>query len=255
MVAAFGGAGSVDRLPGGRGLTWRAGAVVLRPAEGHGETEWASEVLSGLRPSTEFAVPAPVRDERGAWTRDGWHAIRWIPGHADPTRVADVLRAGDAFHRALADIPKPDLLDRRSHPWARADRIAWGEEPGPADPLLEWLHDGYRPIDLPSQLIHGDMLGNVLFAGGRPPAIIDWAPYWRPADYAAAIAVADAACWHGYALERLHADGGTAEWRQLLLRALVFRIATFLLVGNWSEDLRRRHDPVVRAALALEPGR
>ena len=140
-----------------------------------------------------------------------------------------------------------------SHPWARADRIAWGEETGPADPLLEQLHDAYRPIDLPSQLIHGDLLGNVLFASGRPPAIIDWAPYWRPADYAAAIAVADAACWHGYPLERLRADGGTVEWRQLLLRALVFRIATFLLVGNWSEDLRRRHEPVVRAVLALEP--
>jgi len=227
---------------------------VVRPAEGEGETEWASEVLSRLQPSSEFTLPAPLVDDRGAWTREGWHAIRWVPGHADPSRVDEVLRAGDAFHRALAGIPKPDLLDRRSHPWARADRIAWGEATGPADPLLDRLHDAYRPIDLPRQLIHGDLLGNVLFEEGRPPAIIDWAPYWRPAGYGAAIAVADAACWHGHPLERLQADRRTAEWRQLLLRALVFRIATFLLVGVWSDDLRRRHAPVARAVLDLEPG-
>ena len=255
VVAAFGGTGAVERLAGGRGVTWRAGAVVLRPAEGHGETEWASEVLSRLPVSAEFTVPAPVPDDHGSWTRGGWHALRWVPGSADPTRVDDVIRAGDAFQRALSGVPKPDFLARRSHPWARADRMAWGEEPAPEDPTIDRLRAALNDVDLPAGLIHGDLLGNVLFAEGRPPAVIDWAPYWRPAGYAAAIAVADAACWHGYPLDRLAvdrvADRGIGDWRQLLLRALVFRIATLHLVGNWSDDLARRHAPVVEAVLAL----
>jgi uncharacterized protein (TIGR02569 family) len=255
VVAAFGGTGPVERLAGGRGVTWRAGAVVLRPAEGHGETAWASEVLSRLPASTEYTVPEPLRDDSGSWTRGGWHALRWVPGSADPTRVDDVLRAGDAFHRALAGVPKPDFLVRRSHPWARADRMAWGEEPAPEDPTLDRLRGEYRVVDLAEGLIHGDLLGNVLFAEGRPPAVIDWAPYWRPAGYAAAIAVADAAVWHGYPLDRLTNDRGVAEWRQLLVRALVFRIATFQLVGSWSDELERRHVPVVDAVLALESER
>jgi uncharacterized protein (TIGR02569 family) len=170
--------------------------------------------------------------------------------------VDDVLRAGAAFHRAIAHVPKPDFLECRDHPWARADRVAWGEEEGPRDALLDRLRAAYRPVHLPEQLIHGDLLGNVLFAPGRPPTLIDWAPYWRPAAYASAIAVADAVCWQGHALDRLASDHDIPEWRQLLLRALVFRMATLHLLGAWSHESTRRHAPVVQAVLAREvPGR
>ena len=137
VVAAFGGTGAVRAAPGWTRGHLAAGAVVLRPAEGDGETEWASEVLSGCGPppNSRCRRRCGMTAARGRAT--AWHAIRWVPGHADPSRVDEVLRAGDAFHRALAGIPKPDFLDRRSHPWARADRIAWGEETGPADPLLD----------------------------------------------------------------------------------------------------------------------
>ncbi len=226
--------------------------MVLRPAEALGETEWASDVLSTLEGSAEFCVPEPIRDERGAWTREGWHAMRWVPGAADPSRTDDVLRAGAAFHRALRGVELPAFLDRRDHAWARADRIAWGEEGGVRDELLDRLRAATRAVDLPAQLIHGDLLGNVLFSSGRPPAVIDWAPYWRPAGYAAAIVVADAACWHGYPLDRLGDDRGQPEWRQLLLRALAFRMATLQLVGSWSDELNRRHTPVAEAVLALK---
>lgn len=249
VVSAFGGAEPVERLEGGRGMTWRAGPVVLRPAEDRGETEWASEVLSRLDVSADFGLADPLRDDRGSWTRDGWHALRRVPGAPDPSRLDDVLRAGAAFHRALADVPVPSLLAERDHPWARADRIAWGEDEAPRDELLAALLGAYRPLELPSQLIHGDLLGNVLFAAVRPPVVIDWAPYVRPVGYAAAIAVTDAVCWHGLPLARLGDDGGFPEWRQLLLRALVFRIATFQLAGSWSPDLLRRHEAVVRRVL------
>jgi hypothetical protein len=50
------------------------------------------------------------------------------------------------------------------------------------------------PVDLPDQLIHGDLNpDNILVADDAPPAIIDLAPYWRPA----ALAVAVLAYWIG----------------------------------------------------------
>lgn len=50
----------------------------------------------------------------------------------------------------------------------------------------------------PSQhlpFIHGDLTGNVLFAAGRAPAVIDFSPYWRPPVFAEAIVVADGLLW------------------------------------------------------------
>jgi uncharacterized protein (TIGR02569 family) len=252
VLAAFGGSGTPVLLPGGRGLTWRAGGVVLRPAEALGETEWKSDVLAGLSGSAEFTIPRPVRDERGEWVRDGWEALEWVPGDADPMRVDEVVRAGAAFQRAIAELAEPAFIASSGHEWSRADRMAWEEEgPLPSDPLLESLAHEYRRIDEPPQVIHADLIGNVLFAENRPPAIIDWAPYWRPAGLSAAIVVADAVCWHGYPTERLQNDYAIPQWRQLLLRALVFRMTTLHLLGRWDEDHAQRHAPVVEAVIAL----
>lgn len=257
VLRAFGASGAPVLLPGGRGLTWRADEVVLRPAEAREETTWKSEVLSRLPESSAFTAPTPLRDDAGEWIRDGWEALRWVPGAADPTRVGDVVRAGLAFQEALAGHPEPGFIARAEHAWARADRLAWGEPDRDAallaaDPLLAALAAEYRGVDAPSQVIHADLLGNVLFAPGRPPAVIDWAPYWRPAGFSAAVAVADAVCWHAHPVERLAEDFGIGRWRQLLLRALVFRMATLHLLGRWDDADARRHAPVVHAVIALD---
>jgi hypothetical protein len=83
----------------------------------------------------------------------------------------------------------------------------------------------HQPVDLPDQLIHGDITENVLFAPDLPPAIIDLSPFWRPAAYAQAIIVADALDWCG-------ADQSTLPWVdnipqrwQLIIRAEIFRIS------------------------------
>lgn len=58
---------------------------------------------------------------------------------------------------------------------------------------------------------------------GIPPAIIDVSPYWRPAAYAGAIAVADALLWHGEGRELLRASGRFGA-RGVVARALLFRL-------------------------------
>ncbi|MEU4671576.1 hypothetical protein AB0F91_27260 [Amycolatopsis sp. NPDC023774] len=63
--------------------------------------------------------------------------------------------------------------------------------------LLRPLVAARGPVDLVSQAVHGGLLGNILFADGQAPAVIDWAVYWRPPSWASAVAVVDARCRHG----------------------------------------------------------
>ena len=94
--------------------------------------------------------------------------------------------------------------------------------------LFAALADGRRPIDVPSQVVHGDLFGNVLFAGSAPPAIVDITPYWRPPAWAAGVIVVDALAWGGAPIELLAEGDRWPQWRQLLRRALLFRLAVSL---------------------------
>ena len=84
----------------------------------------------------------------------------------------------------------------------------------------------------PSQLIHGDLSGNVLFHDQLPPAIIDFSPYWRPAAYASAIVVADALVWEGADARILGAVSHIDDFGQYLVRALIFRAVTDRILGT-----------------------
>jgi hypothetical protein len=130
--------------------------------------------------------------------------------------------------------------------------MAWGEDVLPSDSMLSRLAAKFRPVEASSQVIHGDLLGNVLFTEDEPATIIDWAPYWRPAGLGSAIAVVDAVCWHGTPVEAIAALGAdTPEWAQLVVRALTFRIATFHLLGRWDRARSHRYAPAVDAVLAF----
>jgi uncharacterized protein (TIGR02569 family) len=86
------------------------------------------------------------------------------------------------------------------------------------------------------QLVHGDLTGNVLFADGLPPAVIDFSPFWRPTGYASAIVVADALVWEGADASLLDAVAHIEGFDQLLVRALIMRAVV--------DRLFREHDPV-----------
>lgn len=227
---AFGLAGLPVALAGGSGTSVRVGGGVLKPAGDVREAEWSAELLSRLR-EHGFRVARPLRAGDGSWVVDGWSATTFVEGQPGPAgRWDELFRAAGAFHAALSDESCPDFLARRRHRWAVADRVAWGEEsPDPVPevkPLLEdllgHLHAS-APVGVP-RLVHGDLCGNVLFAPGLAPAIIDFSPYWRPAGYASAIVAVDGVLWHdaGVALlERAAEEAGTV---QALVRALVFRL-------------------------------
>ena len=245
---AFGATGDPVRLAGGKGGTWRLGDIVLKPSEGDDEVRWRSAVLATLPDSPHFRIARPVRAADGDWLAHGWEATRAVAGHPDPRRVDEVIRAGAAFHEALTAVPRPAFLDTRHNPWAYGERLAFQDAPppGPRRPsaLLDELLAARRPIRLPAQIVHGDLLGNVLFADGLPPAIIDWPAYWRPAPWASAVTVLDAMVWHGAGTEVIDRWAHLPAWGQLLVRAAIYRLGTWDPAG-WPQEPEDAYRPVV----------
>jgi uncharacterized protein (TIGR02569 family) len=188
---------------------------------------------------------------------DGWSAWRWLEGEHTPRRWPEIIAAGEAFHQVLEGVERPTFIDRRAHPWAIGDKVAWGELPPDdykrAKHLLR-LARALRRISQPAQLIHGDLTGNVLFAANHDPAIIDFSPYWRPSGYASAIVVADALVWEGADDSLLDVVAHVEVFPQLLLRALIFRIVAD---GHFQSGAPPRPDhadpylPAVELALSL----
>jgi uncharacterized protein (TIGR02569 family) len=236
VLEAFGCRSVPSLLAGGRGLSYRSGDVVLKPAEENPLiTDWLCDVLDGLRPQG-FRVSAPIRAIGGGWRFDGWTASVFEPGTpADVTGgpwIA-VLQAASAFGRALEEVERPWFSSIRTDPWAIGDRVAWQEESvdlptGYAD-LVGRLADlaGDRPADA-EQVIHGDLPGNVLLHPVLDPLILDFSPFWRPVPYALSVVVTDALTWHGAEPSLLSQAAGFLGPQPVgyLARSLMFRVVT-----------------------------
>jgi uncharacterized protein (TIGR02569 family) len=253
VVKAFGGAGRPERLAGGQGTSWRAGDVVLKPVDTSVEDlEWHADVL-GLMVADGVRIARPVRAVTGGVVVDGWCATEWVEGRHERRRWLDVIGAGERLHAALAGVPAPEFIGRRDDPWAIGDRVAWGEQdPAPylGAPLVAELLSDLRPVAAKSQVIHGDLTGNVLFSEHRAPAIIDFAPYWRPVALGAAIVVGDALIWEGADGSLVRAVRHIPEIDHLLRRALIYRIVTDAEFRR-RDPRKPRQDPRFARAVAL----
>ncbi|KKZ66531.1 hypothetical protein EMCG_01126 [[Emmonsia] crescens] len=219
-------------------------------------------------------------DDDGAGARryvvgDSWTAARVIPGRPDPGagRWKEILRASRALHRDLRDLfggvrlfEAPSFMRQRDDRWAKGDRVAWEMEEarniidvdvdagtnnaGESGIVEEGYRDIFRqirslrePVELTmsaSQLVHGDLAGNVLFtdykseysAGNRVDeeqeeqvsGIIDFSLYFRPVEFAEAIIVADGLLWYDAGEELIRLVGEDRYRLQMLVRALIFRL-------------------------------
>lgn len=255
VLSAFGcGAMTGARLAGSFGHAWRYGDVVLKPAIDPVATAWASGVFESLRVSG-IRVPRPVRSLDGRWVVGGWCAQRFVSGRP-ASRYGDTVQVSFLLHRSLSEVARPRFLADRADVTGRADRLAWGEAlPGEADlsggegaDLWRRVADGRGDVGLRDQLIHGDLFGNVLFAGSAPPAVVDFNPLYRPAEYAAAIVVVDAVAWGGVPPEFAGRWAHLGEWDEMVRRAVLFRLAMTLLHPRSTAESTVR---IMTAATAL----
>jgi uncharacterized protein (TIGR02569 family) len=252
VLSAFGLSG-VGPIPLGAAWEggWRCGEVVLSMVAENARAAWSARVretlfVDGVR------LARPVRSTDGRYVVSGWRADTFVAGQPEP-RHDEVVSAAVRLHEATGKLERPRFLTQGpTAPWAdvdvfiAADRAAWEERPLKSVPAAARAAsptaDGQRSLDLinqlaglrrptksPNQLVDGDLYGTVLFAGAAAPGITDITPYWRPASWAAGVVVVDALSW-GEADEGL-IDRWNAlpEWPQMLLRALMFRLAVHAL--------------------------
>ncbi|CAN5675583.1 TIGR02569 family protein [soil metagenome] len=232
VLRAFGVRDEPVLLDGGQYRAFRAGGLVLKPVDDPPEQhDWLCETYAAWSAHDLVRVPEPVAADAG-WSAHGWSAHRWLEGGTvragdDPDRFR---RTAEAFHDVVAPLDRPSFLDVRDDAWSFGDRVAFeGATPvGRPETLamLEPLLAALRPVETPFQVIHGDLGGNVLRAPGRPDAVIDWPPYFRPRGFVLAVTAGDAVAWEGAPASLLDRWADVPEWDQLLLRAVVYRVAT-----------------------------
>ncbi|MFC8380603.1 TIGR02569 family protein [Nocardia sp. NPDC056952] len=230
---------------------WRMGDVVLSPVADHARAAWSAKVrehlaVDGLR------VARPVRATDGRYVVSGWRADTFVDGAPEP-RHDEVVSVSLRLHKATAELERPRFLVQPPvAPWVdvdvfvAADRAAWesvplrtlraGGVPIAATPdgqrsleLIGQLATLRKPVRSPDQLVHGDLFGTVLFTGAHTPGLTDITPYWRPATWAAGVVVVDALAWGGGDDGLLDRWATLPEWPQMLLRALMFRLAVHAL--------------------------
>jgi uncharacterized protein (TIGR02569 family) len=252
VLVAFGLTGVKPiRLGAGWEDGWRCGEVVLSLAADHARAAWSARVretlfVDGVR------LARPVRSTDGRYVVSGWRADTFVAGKPE-ARHDEVVSAAVRLHEATGKLERPRFLTQGpTAPWGdvdvfiAADRAAWEERPlqsvppgarvapptADAEQSIDMIHQLAplrKPTRSPNQLVHGDLYGTVLFIGTAAPGITDITPYWRPASWAAGVVVIDALSW-GEAddglIERWNA---LPEWPQMLLRALMFRLAVHAL--------------------------
>ena len=230
---------------------WRYDDVVLAPVADNARAAWSAKVrefldVDGVR------LARPVRSSDGRYVVSGWHAEGFITGAPEP-RFDEVVSVAVRLHAKMAALERPRFLFQPvTRPFSDvdvftiADQSAWAEEPmraarehGMLDSvdadgerclsLISQLSTLRRPVHTPEQLVHGDLFGTVLFAGAAAPGIVDFTPYWRPAPWAAAVAVVDAISWGGADAGLIGRWSVLPEWPQMLLHALLFRLAVHAL--------------------------
>lgn len=244
-------------LAGGQGTAFVDGDVVLKPVLDQREAAWLAGVLAGAPVRDDLRIIRPIAAASGAWVVDGWSAWRRLDGEPVGGRWRDVLGVAARFHDAVAAVPWSDSI-ATGHPWAVGGAFAWGERaldvPIRFATVVDELLDRRAPIDLPSQLVHGDLCNNVLFHDHLPPAVIDVSPCWRPARYAQAIVVVDSIGWFGAdaaAVESLADPVGV----QLLVRAVLFRLGSaFALCADDPARLDAEVAAYERILAMLPPG-
>jgi uncharacterized protein (TIGR02569 family) len=204
---------------------YRAGDVIVRQELDPTEANFFARLFNSL-PAQGFRVPRPIKSTSGDYVVEGgWTAWTFLKGRSAMVDDAPQLVAAiAAYHAALARVPRSSIVLHEDSPFGRADRAAWDELAIPVHrriaPLVAPLYMRLQPIEgLRSQLIHGDLNpDNMLVEPGLPPGIIDIAPYWRPAEFAQAVAAYWLGPYRGNSAV-LDAFSGVRGFDQMLLRA------------------------------------
>ena len=238
VLAAFGIDGDPIPMSGGEGVSFRANDAVVKRVHDASEAEWCQQLLSRTT-QDGFRLPDPLPTAEGRWVHEGWTASRYIAGlQPAAPEWAEIAQAGLRFADA-AEQARDDghaVLARRTHGWAIADRVAWGEQSVDLDAAASEVCDSISALfsspRADQHLVHGDLSGNVHLDPDGVPVILDLSPYLRAREWAAAIVIADAVLWSDADPSLAGSFASGAAGRDLLARALTFRLVAEQLAND-----------------------
>lgn len=229
LVEAFGTTESPVPLKGGQNTNYIAGNIVLKPEDNVVFANWMARLFESLPESPYVRFPRPIKTIAGTWVYKGYVAWSFLKGEHVKGHYKEKLNASIDFHRLLKNIPKPDFIDTVRNSWSTGDLVAWqtlefnyGQE---FMDLYNQIKPYLRPLNLPFQLIHGDLSGNFLFDQDLSPAIIDFSPTWAPNGFAEGIMFADAIAWDNADVKDLKIFKEIPNFDQFAWRGVLRRIA------------------------------
>ncbi len=227
VLKTFNLSGRVKRLNGGQESNFLVKDVVLKKVENAEELLWIAKTLENIT-NKKLRLQKYLKSKNNKYIEKGWSAYKFLEGKHYNKNWKRKKEVSELFHNIFKDIKKPGFINNRINPWSLADKMTWGEIPIKIHPKIRPYADNLvkhiSPIKLKSQVIHGDIQGNILFSKGKSPAVIDLSLYWRPADFALAVMVVDALVWEDASRNILKLFKGKKEFTQLLLRAELRRI-------------------------------
>lgn len=228
VAEAFGSKEIPVVLKGGQGTTYRSGNIILKPSEGDEKQTWTAELYQSLPDSSEVRFPRPIKSINGTWVHKGYMALSFVEGEHAKGHYAEKLSASIAFHKLLQGIPKPDFVGQGENSWSIGDLVAWNNREFNYDQefmdLYNQIKPHLKPLDLPKQLIHGDLSGNFLVYPTLPVAIIDYSHAWAPNGGAEGIMLADVIAWENASPKDLECFRQIPNIDQLAWRGILRRI-------------------------------
>ncbi|WP_288813290.1 TIGR02569 family protein [uncultured Corynebacterium sp.] len=235
---------------------WRCDRAVISRSDEPARAAWIARTTAKIRPAG-VSVSRPIVSSDGRFSVSGWRARTFLSGHRAP-RFDEMATAALRIGEALRGEARPAVLDSPplSGQWDENEIFAAAEEAAFAEDPTVWLTtvldaDSVPRADVaqalakaaeltelrgeisePSQLVHADVLGCVIFDGSADPILTDLVPAWRPAGWPVALLIVDAMAWANGPNALIERWSHLPDFRELVVRAALYRVVLHVLLPN-----------------------
>ena len=131
VLHAFGADGRATVLSGGQGATYRVADIVVKPVDDAAEAAWTQELLTRVR-TDRFRIARASPDRATACGSTTGGQRRGSSADCDRSRRDGVSSSrpgcGSATRPSKRRQDDQGVLAARTHRWAVADRVVWGEQ-------------------------------------------------------------------------------------------------------------------------------